>query len=173
MKFKLFCFASLIFFLIPLKGYSIGAGIQIGINPFSISNSEYSENSFEGNITGTLRFSRLPLAAGAGFNAGICDSDFIFGFSTFADCFIIDHQIKNNWNFYSGIGLIGNLNFDTAFNVFPEAGTRVFLGTSVIFIDNFIELNLQANAQPSVLFKNEEPEFRLSFPIESGIRFHF
>ncbi|MCR5063368.1 MAG: hypothetical protein K6A89_08810 [Treponema sp.] len=173
MKLKLLCITTLIFFLTTFKCFSLGAGMQIGVNPFSISSSEESVNSFEGNVTGTLRFSRLPFVVGAGFNAGMRNSDFIFGLSTFADWYIIDLQIKNIWNFYSGIGVIGNLNFNTDFNYFPEAGSKVFIGTSVIFIDNFIELNLQANAQPSVIFKSEEPEFRLSFPIESGIRFHF
>lgn len=175
MKFKHLCitFLFVFFITVPTKLFSLGAGVQIGFNPITISDSKFSENTFEGNITGTLHLSRLPFVVGAGFNSGIQNSDYIFGISGFADWWILDVQLVNIWNLYSGIGVTGNLNFNTNFDLFPGAGARVFIGTSLIFLDNFIELNLQANAQPSVVFIKSEPSFQLKFPVEAGIRWHF
>ena len=66
--------------------FATGAGTQLGCNPgILINESDRKLEMFTGNITGTVRLSRFPIVAGAGFEGGKLYSDFDYGFSVFAD----------------------------------------------------------------------------------------
>ena len=130
-----------------------------------------------GRLTGTIRFSRLPLAIGFGLETGKNASDFSYGFSGFADYYAIDYQIKNTWNLYSGFGAEGSL-LTTNFDKWTlTAGARFFVGMNWLFYDNYLEIYCQQNLVPSYI-KNlndtaSKGGFLLGLPFEAGIRMHF
>ena len=166
----LFCFSS--------KLFAIGAGVQISGNPGLLINEEgVNLERFSGRLTGTIRFSRLPVAIGFGLETGKNSSDFSYGFSGFADYYALDYQIKNTWNFYSGFGAEGSLltsNFD---KWTVTAGARFFAGMNWLFYDNYLELYCQQNIVPAYIKNLSNPAskggFLLGLPFEAGIRMHF
>lgn len=175
-KIKLLAFSALFLFF-SSNAFCTGAGIQIGKVP-GIGFVKDGGNSFAlmYNVTGTLRFSRLPMTVGAGITARPLGTYHgpLLGFSAFADYYILDVQAKNTWSIFSGIGVSGRVIFSLYnFTPFPEAGIRLFAGSSWTFWDGYLELHTQLNVTPSLLFKDDGAEFRIEFPLEVGLRWHF
>ena len=66
-----------ILFLFTSKIFATGAGIQAGLIPgLFINETSSSVKNLTGNITGTIRMSKFPVVAGAGFEGGKLFSDF-------------------------------------------------------------------------------------------------
>ena len=111
---------SLFFGAFTQKVFCIGAGIQIGCSPsLEFTNDGKLDFSLLHNVTGTLKLSKLPMTLGAGISlrtSNAYDSPFL-GFSAFTDYYILDIQLKNIWSLYSGLGLSGNLLFNTKLKV--------------------------------------------------------
>ena len=81
--------------------------MQIGAGPSFSGGVGHFEN-----ITGTLKFFRIPLVIGFGIESGSFYDDFAIGASAFADYWLINLQKDyENWLFYSGIGLGGDILF--------------------------------------------------------------
>ena len=155
------------------KLFAIGAGVQLGTGP-SIYNifdkqtdSAVKIQHFE-NITGTIRFFRIPAVVGFGLETGVINDTFAFGVSGFADYWLLNFQIKNNWNFYGGAGISGEVLLSAKSDFLYSVGARAFCGVDAVFFDNFVEFYVQLTANPCFL-----PEFLLKIPVETGIRFHF
>ena len=154
---------------------ALGAGVQAGFFPaLSMNQNGTTADTFEANITGTFRLLRLPVVMGSGIVAGVEDSQFSLGVSTFADWWAIDYQIENNWNLYSGFGISALLCFSSE-KITLTTGPRFFVGMNWIFTDHFLELYIQQNAVPSMClnFAADSRQFKLFLPFESGVRFHF
>ena len=172
-----------ILFLFTSKIFATGAGIQAGLIPglFINETSSSSVKNLTGNITGTIRMSKFPVVAGAGFEGGKLFSDFNYGFSVFADYWAVDLQIKNTWSFYSGFGFSGKLLTSDFKKWNFAAGARFFAGTNYTFYDNFLELYIQATSNifviPGNTFKKTGDfvlgDVGIRVPAEMGIRFHF
>ncbi len=164
------CFSSRIF--------ATGCGIQAGTEPgFLINEDSVKFEHIIENITGTIRFSRIPMTMGFGFLAGKESSDLSFGLSAFADYYPVDIQLKNTWNFFSGFGASGSVLTSDFENYTLSAGARFFAGTNYLLDDNFLELYVQQNIVPtyirSIGQSDSKSAFMLCFPLEAGIRMHF
>lgn len=172
-----YIFSLLITLIFTSKTFATGAGAQLGAIPGLFINEEKAQmECFTGNITGTIRMSSLPLVAGAGFEGGKLFSDFNYGFSMFADYWVIDTQIKNTISFYSGFGASGKV-LTTDFKDWSlSAGARFFAGLNYTLWDGYLELYAQQNIVPSYVFTLKDVNkgsFMLCFPFEAGIRMHF
>ena len=162
------------FFAVSLG--ATGAGVQAGFFPaLSLNEHGATASNFEASLTGTLRFTRIPVTAGAGLLAGAADNQGLLGLSAFADWWISDIQIENNWNIYAGFGASAALTLATDSKPELRAGARFFVGMNWLFIDNFIEFYVQQNAVPSISmnFSDNSKDFLFFIPIETGLRFHF
>ena len=185
---KSLCTAAL-FLCIFSNVHAIGAGVQTGIKPIIFINENGSCTSgLTGTLVGTVKFNRVPVSLGGGFEAGnACllaandnkafTPDLVYGFTIFADYNIIDLQIKNTWNFYSGLGLGTGLLTKNLIDWNIYADARIFTGMNWLFFDNYIELFTQLNVIPTYQ-KNIKSNFKkavftLAFPIEAGFRIHF
>ena len=184
-------FLSFVFCLCLLfcsKVFAIGAGVQIGVGPSFLDFSETPQNEFFNgashfeNITGTLKFFRIPLVIGFGIESGTYDNDFAIGASAFADLWLINLQKDyENWLFYSGIGLSGDILFSFNEKSFGSYGLRLFCGVDWPLMDNFLELYVQATSNIFIIPGNtfqKAGDFLLGdvgvrIPVEMGIRFHF
>ena len=159
--------------------HATGAGVQAGFFPAAaISEEGFSAGAAELNLTGTMRFTRIPLTFGAGLTAGCLESGTSIGLSSFADYWISDAQIKDNWNIYTGFGALLSLQYDFEDDWSITAGPRFFAGMDWIFIDNYIEFYVQQNVVPALYlpFSTSLPTekgFLLMFPFEAGVRLHF
>lgn len=167
-----------ILLIFAVNSYSLGAGVQVGISPsVDINQNGLSVNNTSANLTGTIKTFRIPAVFGVGLDAGIENSDFIFGASGFFDYWFIDCQIKNTWNLYSGAGISAKFLLDTNTDKFVSAAVRFFAGMNWLFYDNYLEYYAQLNLAPTYFapisseFKNGT--FRLSIPVETGVRLHF
>ncbi len=155
--------------------HSTGAGFQLGFFPaLTVNQDGIKSENFEANVTGTIRCTRIPLVFGTGLTAGSDKGQANFGLSAFADWWISDIQIENNWNFYSGFGASGILKFSSE-EMALTVGPRFFAGSNWLFLDNFLEFYIQQNIVPSLNYNfNDKSEiFRLYLPFEVGLRFHF
>ena len=175
---KLFALTSFFIICFCSKLFATGAGVQIGGNPgLYINDNSVKPDYFSGTLTGTLRFSRIPMSVGFGFEAGKSFSDFAYGLSGFADYYLIDVQLKNTWNFYSGLGIEGNLLTPDFKDWSASAGARLFVGMNWLFYDNYLEFYAQQNIVPgwikSLSQSDSKGAFILKLPLEAGIRFHF
>ena len=167
-----------ILFLFTSRIFATGAGIQAGLIPgLFINETSSSVKNLTGNITGTIRMSKFPVVAGAGFEGGKLFSDFNYGFSVFADYWAVDLQIQNTWSFYSGFGFSGKLLTSDFKKWNFVAGARFFAGTNYTFYDNFLELYAQQNIVPtyikSLTSSGNDGMFMFCFPFEAGLRMHF
>ena len=185
---KFISFAFCLCLLFCSKIFAIGAGVQIGAGPsfLDLSGTPHDEFSngashFE-NITGTLKFFRIPLVIGFGIESGRYDNDFAIGASAFADLWLINLQKDyENWLFYSGVGLSGDILFSVNKNTFGSYGLRIFFGVDWPLMDNFTELYVQATSNIFIIPGNtfqKAGDFLLGdvgvrIPVEMGIRFHF
>ena len=188
---KFISFAFCLCLLFCSKIFAIGAGVQIGAGPSFLDFSETPQNEFFNgashfeNITGTLKFFRIPLVIGFGIESGSYDNDFAIGASAFADLWLINLQKDyENWLFYGGIGLSGDVLFSFDKKTFGSYGLRFFCGVDWPLMDNFTELYVQATSNiftiPGNTFK-KAGDFLLipvgnvgvRIPVEMGIRFHF
>lgn len=159
--------------------FATGAGVQAGGNPGLFINEEkVKPEKFSGTLTGTMRFSRLPVAAGLGFEAGKFFDDFSYGLTGFADYYAIDLQLENTWNLYSGFGMSASLLTSDFKNWTAGLGTRFFLGMNWLFYDNYLEIFAQQNIVPQWIRPLKSGDdikaaFMLGLPLEAGIRMHF
>ena len=185
---KILSFVFCVCFLFCTRVFSIGAGVQIGAGPSFLDFSETPQNEFFNgashfeNITGTLKFFRIPLVIGFGIESGSYDNDFAIGASAFADLWLINLQKDyENWLFYSGVGLSGDILFSVNKNTFGSYGLRIFFGVDWPLMDNFLELYVQATSNIFIIPGNtfqKAGDFLLGdvgvrIPVEMGIRFHF
>lgn len=156
-----------------------GAGIQAGGNPGLFINEENAKlEKFSGTLTGTMRFSRIPLAAGLGFEAGKFFGDFSYGLTGFADYYALDMQLENTWNLYSGFGIGCSLLSSNFKDWTAGIGARFFLGINRLFYDNYLEVFAQQNIIPQYVSPLKSGDdikgvFMLNLPLEAGIRMHF
>lgn len=160
------------------KAFATGAGIQAGLNPGIFINHETkSLENFTGNITGSLRLSRIPAVIGAGFEGGKFFSDFNYGLSLFGDYWALEHQLKNTWSLYSGFGASAKFLTDDFKDWSLSAGARFFAGINTLFYDGYLELYAQQNIVPTYLKeltrKDSTAAFMLCLPFEAGLRMHF
>ena len=162
--------------------------MQIGAGPSFLDFSGTPQDEFSNgashfeNITGTLKFFRIPLVIGFGIESGSYDNDFAIGASAFADLWLINLQKDyENWLFYSGVGLSGDILFSVNKNTFGSYGLRIFFGVDWPLMDNFLELYVQATSNIFIIPGNtfqKAGDFLLGdvgvrIPVEMGIRFHF
>lgn len=163
--------------LLSITGlFATGAGIQFGGFPsVKVSEEGIKSDAFDVNVTGTIRCTRIPLVFGSGITAGLSPENKAFGFSAFSDLWIIDTQIENIWNFYSGFGLSSVIKFSSENKTSLTLSPRFFAGMNWLFTDNFIEIYCQQNLEPSFVyyFNYKSESFNLYFPLEAGLRFHF
>ncbi len=174
---KIICTALFIFSILA-KISATGAGVQAGANPGLFMNeSSVKLEKITGTLTGTLKFSRIPMVVGFGFEAGKAFSEVSYGFSGFADYHAVDVQIINTWNFYSGFGAAGSLLTSDFKDWNVAAGARFFAGMNWLFWDNYLEFYIQQNVVPSytrsLTVADSKGAFMLALPFESGIRLHF
>ena len=185
---KILYFVFCVCFLFCTKVFAIGAGVQIGAGPSFLDFSETPQNEFSNgashfeNITGTLKFFRIPLVIGFGIESGSYDNDFAIGASAFADLWLINLQKDyENWLFYGGIGLSGDVLFSFDKKTFGSYGLRLFCGVDWPLMDNFLELYVQTTSNifviPDNTFKKTGDfvlgDVGIRVPAEMGIRFHF
>lgn len=185
---KILSFVFCVCFLFCSKVFAIGAGVQIGAGPSFLDFSGTPQDEFSNgashfeNITGTLKFFRIPLVIGFEIESGSYDNDFAIGASAFADLWLINLQKDyENWLFYSGVGLSGDILFSVNKNTFGSYGLRIFFGVDWPLMDNFLELYVQATSNifviPDNTFKKTGDfvlgDVGIRVPAEMGIRFHF
>lgn len=185
---KILSFVFCVCFLFCTKVFAIGAGVQIGAGPSFLDLSGTPQDEFSNgashfeNITGTLKFFRIPLVIGFGIESGSYDNDFAIGASAFADLWLINLQKDyENWLFYGGVGLSGDILFSVNKNTFGSYGLRIFFGVDWPLMDNFLELYVQATSNIFIIPGNtfqKAGDFLLGdvgvrVPAEMGIRFHF
>ena len=170
---------TLLLFILITSLFATGAGIQVGGNPGLFINEENVKlEKFSGTLTGTMRFSRIPVAAGLGFEAGKFFDEFSYGLTGYADYYVLDLQLENNWNLYSGFGMSCSLLTSDFKNWTAGLGTRFFLGMNWLFYDNYLEIFAQQNIVPEWIrplksSDNVKAAFMLGLPLEAGIRMHF
>ena len=182
MKFskKIFLLGSLFILSLSSKIFATGAGIQVSAKPAVLVNEKGVDfEQFTGRLIGTVKLSRIPLAAGFGFEAGKAGSAFAYGFTGFADYHAVDMQIKNTWNFYSGFGAEGSLLTSNFRNWGMAAGARFFIGMNWLFWDNYMEVYVQQTFVPTYTRSLNSSDsgskgtFIFGFPFDAGVRFHF
>ena len=160
----LFCFI----LLLSSKVFASGAGVHIGIKNGGLMTS----------LSGSYKMGRIPLVMGTSLEAGINKEDKAnFGFSAFSDYWLFDLQIKNTWNFYTGLGANAGLLTSNFSNWDFFAGARIFSGMNWLFYDNYMELFLQQNFVPTyqtaLNSSSDQSFFTFLFPLELGLRLHF
>lgn len=174
---KILSFVFCLCLLFCSRVFAIGAGVQIGGGPSFSGGVGHFEN-----VTGTLKFFRIPLVIGFGIESGSYDNDFAIGASAFADLWLINLQKDyENWLFYGGIGLSGDVLFSFDKKTFGSYGLRFFCGVDWPLMDNFTELYVQATSNiftiPGNTFKKAGDfllgDVGIRVPAEMGIRFHF
>lgn len=169
--------AALLFILFTSKAFATGAGVQSGAVPGIIINQESAKlENFTGSLTGNMKFSKIPVVIGAGFEAGKLYSDFDFGLSAFADYWFLDLQLINTWSFYSGFGASGKLLTADFKDWNLEAGARFFAGMNYLFWDGYLEIYAQQTIVPTYICNLRKPysgSFMLCLPVEAGVRMHF
>ena len=156
--------------------WAVGAGVQFQTSENLIISQEITEfNRLGAGISGNIKGSRFPFVFGSGINAEVVNSSFSLGFTSFFDYWLLDVQVKNNFNFYSGVGIGNNFTFSFDSEKSDLLNGRLFAGVNWLFLDNYIELYFQQNICPGVEFNITEKTnaFALSIPFEIGVRWHF
>lgn len=161
-----------------LKVFAIGAGAQVSIIPsLTSSSSKVDYKGINASITGTLRLMRLPATFGFGVETGDNTENFGFGINCFFDYYLIDTQIKNNWNFITGLGISGKLLTDKNFYWMTGANIRILAGANCLLYDNYLELYSQTAIAPGFIKSLSDSEspylFVINIPVEIGMRVHF
>jgi hypothetical protein len=161
-------------FLISTSFYGLGSGVQATITPEATFSSNPFLMSYE--LSGTYRFDKNPVIIGAGLNS-FFDNDFYLGASCFVDYLLINKQIHNTLNFYSGIGLKGDFSTNFKQSYFIKGGIPVLFGFSKLFYDGYLELYADQAIKPTFNYIikpfRTSYNFSLGFPFTFGIRFHF
>ena len=175
---KIVTLCALFIFCITAQISATGAGIQFSGKPALFINEDTVKlEQITGRAVGTVKLSRIPVAAGLGFEAGKASSDFAYGLFGFVDYHAVDIQVKNTWNFYSGFGAEASLLTSDFSNWGMTAGARFFAGMNWLFWDNYMELYVQQNVVPTFAknlnASDSKPGFMLGLPLDAGIRFHF
>lgn len=172
-KFFLICSLFIIF---STKAFSIGAGAQISLIPsMYFGNEKVNFSSLEFNATGTIRLMRFPVVFGIGLEGASYNSNFSFGASAFADYWLIDKQIYNNWNWYFAAGLSGKFMTSVESEKSLNAAVRAVVGVNCLLLDNYIEVYAQGVTAPGITkdFETSSTYFNINFPVEIGARVHF
>ena len=169
--------AALFILLFTSEAFATGAGVQLGAVPGLLINQDSVKlENFTGSLTGTMKFSRVPVVVGAGLEGGKLFSDFDFGLAAFGDYWFLDLQLINTWSFYSGFGLSGKLLTANFSDWNLEAGARFFAGMNYLLWDGYLELYAQQTIVPTYicnLKKVWNGNFMLCLPVEAGVRMHF
>ena len=176
---KKFLTLSFLMLCLSFKIFATGAGFQFTASPaFFVTNNSFNYENFSGRVAGTIKSGRLPMTVGFGLETDLSQTNISYGFFGFLDYNLTNIQIYNTWNFFSGIGVQASILTTTNFTNWDAiAGLRFFLGTNLLFYDNFLEVYLQQNIVPGY-FKNlnnitSKGTFIVSFPLDAGLRMHF
>ncbi len=175
---KIAAISALFLLCLTTKIFATATGVQIGGNPgLYITDTNIELERLTGKFLGTAKAGRLPLTTGFGFEFGKNANEFSYGITGFADYYVIDIQLENTWNLFSGFGVEGNLLTKTLYDWTASMGARFFIGMNWIFYDNYIELYFQQNIVPTYVKELNEPglagDFILCLPLEVGVRMHF
>lgn len=107
------------------------------------------------------------------------DKTYDFGVSGFADYRIIDYQLHNNINLFAEPGLSTRFSWNTEYDWSTEVGFRAIIGVDYLMFDNYIELYAQTGVEHIIFIplsqKSEglKDHHSVTYPFETGIRFHF
>ena len=175
---KIIATGACLFLLMTSRVFSIGCGVKVSGVPGVLFNEETAGlERFTANVSGSVRFSRLPVAAGCGILAGKDFSEASYGLSAYADYYALDVQLKNTWNLFSGFGVEGSLLTPDFKKLTASAGARFFAGMNWLFYDNYLEVYVQQNVVPTCVkhidSASSSTDFMLCLPLEAGVRFHF
>ncbi|MBP5520769.1 MAG: hypothetical protein J6X84_09380 [Treponema sp.] len=180
MKFhtKTICTFFVVIFVFISKGFSTGAGIQAGIVPgVLINKDEVPSHKLTTVLTGTIKSGRLPLVVGFGFEAGQTLTDFSYGIKGFCDYWLIENQLQNTWNFFSGLGFSGSIQTYDFQDFNFEVSARAFVGMNWLFYDHFLEFYVQQNIAPTYIKSTndlvQKNNYLINFPFEAGLRMHY
>lgn len=173
---KRFFLISILSLIFSTKIFAIGAGAQISLIPtMYFGNEKVNFSSLEYNATGTIRLMRFPVVFGIGLEGASYNNNFSFGISAFADYWLIDKQIYNNWNWYLAAGLSGKFMTSVESENSLNGAVRAVVGVNCLLLDNYIEIYAQGVTAPGITkdFETSSTYFNISFPIEIGARVHF
>jgi len=154
---KLFSVLAVLFVLGTVNVFAIGIGPQGGYNPALKG----------GNGALTLKIDGVPCVFG--ISADFKDP---VSLGVTADWWVANPKIEQTWGYYYGVGLAGSFavgsNTGSLF-----VGGRALVGTNVFFINNFLELYLQAAWEPGIVINDGITPVFNYVPIDLGLRFWF
>ena len=154
---KLFSVLAVLFVLGTVNVFALGIGPQGGYNP----------GMGRGNGALTFKVDGVPCVFAITADLG---DPLSIGLT--ADWWIANPKIEKTWGYYYGVGLAGSVTVGGDTGVI-WAGGRALVGTNVFFLNNFLELYLQAAWEPGIRIVNGiHPEFNHT-PINVGLRFWF
>lgn len=167
-----------LFTLFTVKGFSLGAGVQLGFCPavnYSLTDDKAKVAAdFSANIIGSIRLFRVPAQFGFGFQLNQDAGIFDYGINGIGDYILFQVEALPNWSIYTLMGVNGAIHFNSRKENVIHAGGRLGFGYSWIFRDNYLELFTQVACNPLVEWKNGNPSlFKINIPVETGFRFHF
>lgn len=123
----------------------------------------------------TFKVEQLPCVFAANFYSWDGKTD--IGLT--ADWWIANYPITGPWGWYYGVGVFGGVEiYDVADNSEDYFGAvfgpRVFIGTNVVLLDDFLEFFLQGGWGPTFCISNKgfAPDFARPI-VELGFRFWF
>ena len=153
---KLFSVLAVLFVLGTVNVFALGIGPEGGTRP-----------GYGGGSGGlTLKIDGVPCVLGVSGYFGTKATSV----GVTADWWIANPKIEKSWGYYYGLGLAGS------FTVAGDdggifVGGRAFVGTNVFFLNNFMELYLQAAWQPGVFIRDPIYFEPMGFPVNIGLRF--
>lgn len=145
--------------------FAAGFGAQLNAAP-KISPDK---NSFATGASFSFKTDRYPFVFTFETNYDFLVDSFEMGIS--ADYWLCNPVIKGNWNVFAGIGVFTGAGIQKTSASF-SAAPRAVLGTNLTLLDGFLELFVQAAAQPAFQydFQNTETAFVFTVPVAAGIR---
>lgn len=142
-----------------------GLGAQLNAAP------KFSQDahSFAAGASFSFKTDRFPLAFAFETNYDFFLNSFDAGIS--ADWWLCNPVIHGNWSFFAGAGAFIGTRIHTDGAVF-SAAPRAVLGTNLTLFDGFLELFVQAAAQPEFQYDFQDAGcgFRFAVPVAFGIR---
>ena len=146
--------------------FAMGTGAQLNANPkIHFGN----DSSFAAGASCTLKTDSIPLYFTFETNYDFYADTFDIGIG--ADYWFCNPQIAANWGWFLGAGAFASAGIekdDALVNIAP----RAVLGTNFTLFDGFLELFVQAAAQPSLQFdiRDSDVNFLMEIPVAFGIR---
>ncbi len=158
--------------------FATATGIKIEGSPgLLINDSNVKLDRLTGKFIGNMKFGRIPISTGLGIAFGKNADEFSYGIAGFIDYYVLDIQLKNTWNLFSGFGAEGDLLTKNLYDWKASFGAKFFIGMNWLLYDNYLELYVQQNVVPTYVKDLNESglkgDFILSLPLEYGIRMHF